>query len=140
MWLVVSEGAKSILSIAVCWHSPYCAILPAILPDKQSRPSRGAIDGGAGAGGACTRGKAHIYEQRAHISSPAVSSPSQRWKVSRAPSRRTLSLSLFTLQSRFYSGSTTTLFDNCHRDESIWTLCRHPPPQPPVLLLSFFKQ
>lgn len=134
----MSEGAKSILSIAVCWHSPYCAILPAILPDKQSRLSRGAIDGGGEAGGWRQRAQEekHIYMSGERIFPAPLSRHLHRAGRSAEPRAVGLSLSLFTLQSRFYSGSTTTLFDNCHRDESIWTLCRHPP----CAALEFFKQ
>lgn len=135
MWLVVSEGAKSILSISVCWHSPYCAILPAILPDKQSRLSRGAIDGGGGTEGwgACMGGKAHIYERRAHISSPAVSSPSQRWKVSWAPSRRTLSLPLYTSVPLLFRQHHNTLWQL-----SSWRINMDSLQTPPVVLLLSF--
>lgn len=145
MWLVVSEGAKSILSVAACWHSPYCAILPAILPDKQSRLSRSAIDGGGGAGrgrGERAQEEKHIYMSGERIfPATAVSSPSQRRKVSRAPSRRTLSLSpSLHFSPAFIPAApqhslTIVIVTNQY---GLSADAPHPPP-PPVLLLSFFK-
>jgi len=70
------------------------------------------------------QGRADIRRETERISSPAVPSPSQRWKVSWASSHNTRSL--FTSVS-FYSSRTTPLFDNCHHDESILTLHRCPP-------------
>lgn len=44
MWLLVSEWLQSIPQIAVCRHTPYWAIPPLILCDKQQEPSWDAAE------------------------------------------------------------------------------------------------
>lgn len=69
------------------------------------------------------QGKAHV---RGESIFPAMRSRHLH-SAGRSAEPRARRLAPFTLQSRFYSSSTTTLFDSCLHDESIWTLRRHPP-------------
>lgn len=98
-----------------------------------------------GGWGGLVGGKHVCRSGRAHISCPAVSSPSQRWKVSGAPSGGSVSLPLYT--------SVPSLFQQQHHN-TLWQLSSwrinmdSPPPTttptphrtpPPMLLCSLFK-
>lgn len=125
----VSAAFKSILYVAVCWHIPYCAILPAILSLSWAK---GTTDGGRASIGGSTyekreRERARVREREKERGVfPALRSRLLH-SARRSAEPRAIRLAHFSLQSRFYSSSTTVLFDNCHHDESIWTLHRQTP-------------
>lgn len=121
------RALKSMLFSPVWWHTPYCATLPAILSDKQSALSWGTRDGGR----ACA-GLKHMWEC---ISSPAVPSPSQRWKVNRASSHKPRSL--YTSVPLLFQQHHNALWQLPSWRINMDSLQTHAPPPPPALCHSW---
>lgn len=85
--------------------------------------------------------KARMQERRAHISSPAVSSPSQRWKVIGAPSSGSVAPSLHFSPAFIPAAPQHSLTIVIVTNQYGLSAPPLPPPPPPhpMLLSSFLK-